>query len=137
MATWERSVGLLVEGEWKDQWYDTRASKGRFERQPSRFRNWVTADGSAGPTGTAGFKAEPGRYHLYISLACPWAHRSLISRRLKQLDDLISVSSVSPNMRSEGWTFDVAEGSTGDAVNGAQRLYEVYLIADGTYSGRW
>jgi putative glutathione S-transferase len=129
-------VGLLVDGEWKDQWNDTRSSKGRFERQPSRFRNWVTADGSAGPTGTAGFKAEPGRYHLYVSLACPWAHRTLIFRRLKQLDALISVSGVSPYMRAEGWTFNVAEGSTGDAVNGAQRLYEVYLVADRTYSGR-
>jgi putative glutathione S-transferase len=129
-------MGLLVDGEWKDQWYDTRNSGGRFERPASRFRNWVTADGSAGPSGEGGFPAEPGRYHLYVSHACPWAHRTMIFRKLKQLEDLISFSVVSHYMGSEGWTFDTAGGSTGDPINGAQRLYEVYLQADPRYSGR-
>ncbi|MGD9844183.1 MAG: glutathione S-transferase family protein, partial [Variibacter sp.] len=91
-------MGLLVDGVWKDQWYDTKASGGRFEREPTRFRNWVTVDGSAGPSGHDGFKAERGRYHLYVSLACPWAHRTLIFRKLKRLEDAISVSVVSPHM---------------------------------------
>jgi glutathionyl-hydroquinone reductase len=129
-------MGLLVDGEWKDQWYDTRTSGGRFERPQSRFRNWVTADGAPGPSGEGGFKAEPGRYHLYISHACPWAHRTVIFRKLKGLEDAISLSVVAHLMASDGWTFDPAGGSTGDPVNNAQRLYEVYLRADPRYSGR-
>jgi putative glutathione S-transferase len=129
-------MGLLVEGVWKDQWYDTAKTGGRFERQPSRYRNWVTADGGPGPSGSGGFKAESGRYHLYVSLACPWAHRTLIFRKLKKLEDVISVSVVSYLNLSEGWTFDPATGSTGDAVNGKTRLADVYLIADPRYTGR-
>ena len=87
-------MGLLVHGEWKDQWYDTSAHKGHFVRSAAAFRNWVTADGSPGPSGRGGFKAEPGRYHLYVSMACPWAHRTLIFRALKGLEDLLPISVV-------------------------------------------
>src|SRR3546814_2802725 len=86
-------MGLLIDGTWHDQWYDTAKSGGRFERQESAFRNWVTADGSAGPSGEGGFKAEAGRYHLYVSLACPWAHRTLIFRKLKELEEIVTLSS--------------------------------------------
>jgi putative glutathione S-transferase len=127
-------LGLLVDGVWRDEWYQNK--NGRFERQASPFRNWVTADGSAGPTGTGGFKAEAGRYHLYVSLACPWAHRTIIFRQLKGLDSLISMSIVSPDMRENGWTFHKDEGSTGDAVNGKDKLYEIYLAADPSFTGR-
>jgi putative glutathione S-transferase len=129
-------MGLFVDGVWHDQWYDTRKSKGAFEREPTRFRNWITADGSAGPTGKSGFPAEVARYHLYVCLACPWAHRTLIFRKLKKLDDLITVSTVSPLMGSVGWTFNEEEGASGDPVNGAKTLGEIYLKADPTYSGR-
>ncbi len=95
-------MGLLVDGVWKDKWYDTDSSKGRFVRADSKFRNWVTADGSPGPTGEGGFKAEPGRYHLYVSYACPWAHRTLIFRALKGLEDMISLSVVNWHMASRG-----------------------------------
>jgi putative glutathione S-transferase len=129
-------MGLLVDGVWHDRWYDTRNSGGRFERQASRFRNWVTADGGAGPAGEGGFAAEPGRYHLYVALACPWAHRTLIFRKLKQLEAAISVSTVAACMGSRGWTFDERDGSTGDTVNGKKTLAEVYLLADPRYTGR-
>ncbi|HET9903845.1 MAG TPA: glutathione S-transferase family protein [Xanthobacteraceae bacterium] len=129
-------MGLLVDGVWKDVPRDTAASRGRFERQASRFRNWVTPDGSAGPSGEGGFPAEAGRYHLYVSHACPWAHRTVIFRRLKGLEELVSVSVVSPLMLNEGWTFAQSEGSTGDPVNGARRLWEIYVKADPRYSGR-
>ncbi|MET0315130.1 MAG: glutathione S-transferase family protein [Hansschlegelia sp.] len=122
-------MGLLVDGAWRDQWYDTSKSGGRFERQASQFRNWVTADGAPGLSGEGGFKAEAGRYHLYVSLACPWAHRTLIFRRLKKLEDFISVSVVDPHMGAEGWVFGDFPAATPDTVNGAQRLYEVYLRA--------
>jgi putative glutathione S-transferase len=130
-------MGLLVEGEWQDQWYDTKSSGGRFVRSQPRFRNWITADGSAGPTGESGFKAEAGRYHLYVSYACPWAHRTLIFRKLKGLEDAISVDVVNPLMLEQGWVLDRSfPGATGDHVNGKTRLYEVYQIADPAYSGR-
>jgi putative glutathione S-transferase len=129
-------MGLLVDGVWHDQWYDTAKSGGRFQRDPSRFRNWITADGSAGPSGQGGFAAEPGRYHLYVSLACPWAHRTLIFRKLKKLEDAIAVSVVSWYMGPDGWTFDKATGSSGDRVNGRSRLSDVYLLADPHYTGR-
>ncbi len=129
-------MGLLVDGKWQDVWYDTKATKGRFERSKSQFRNWVTADGSAGPTGEGGFKAEPGRYHLYVSYACPWAHRTLIFRALKKLEDVISVSVVDYLMVEEGWTFYGTTGSSGDALYGSKRLHEIYTRADPTYSGR-
>ena len=129
-------MGLLVDGVWRADADDSRMRKdGRFERAQTRFRNFVTADGSPGPSGSGGFKAEPNRYHLYVSLACPWAHRALILRRLKRLDDLISVSIVAPYMGPEGWTFD-GDGSTGDPVNGAKRLSEIYAAADPRYTGR-
>jgi len=127
-------MGLLVDGVWQDEWYHNK--NGRFVRQASPFRNWVTADGGAGPSGTGGFKAEAGRYHLYVSLACPWAHRTIIFRKLKGLESLISMSIVSPDMLKEGWTFHKDEGSTGDAVNGKERLYEIYLAAEPNFSGR-
>lgn len=129
-------MGLLVDGQWHDHWYDTAETGGRFERSEARFRNWVTADGSAGPGGDAGFKAEPGRYHLYVSLACPWASRTLILRELKGLQDMISVSVVNPFMGEHGWTFEPGPGVVADPVGGARYMYEVYLRADPCYSGR-
>ena len=129
-------MGLLIDGVWHNQWYDTKDSGGRFIRTESQFRNWVTADGSAGPTGKAGFKAEPGRYHLYVSYACPWAHRTLIFRALKQLQDVISVSVVDHYMGGEGWTFYEKDGATPDHLFGAIRLHEIYTRADPSYSGR-
>lgn len=129
-------MGLLVDGQWKDEWYDTKSTGGRFVRKDSQFRNWVTKDGSAGPSGSAGFAAEAGRYHLYVSLACPWAHRTLIVRGLKGLEDMISVSVVSPIMLENGWTFVEDEGSTGDALFGSKFLHEVYTKAQSDYTGR-
>jgi putative glutathione S-transferase len=130
-------MGLLVDGVWRDDWYDTGRAGGRFQREESVFRNWVTADGSAGPSGEGGFQAEPGRYHLYVSLACPWAHRTLIFRALKGLGDMIGVDIVHPHMGGHGWTFgtDFA-GATGDRVNGKAYLYEIYLRAKPDYTGR-
>lgn len=130
-------MGLLINGEWRDQWYDTKETGGRFVREQSSYRNWITADGSPGLSGEGGFKAEAGRYHLYVSLACPWAHRTLIFRALKGLEDLISVDVVHPHMGEEGWTFATDfDGATGDRVNGKQRLYEIYLLANDKASGR-
>jgi len=129
-------MGMLVDGEWHDVWYDTKASKGRFVRSEAQFRNWVTKDGSAGPTGKAGFRAEPDRYHLYVSFACPWAHRTLIYRKLKGLEPLISISAVNTYMGKEGWTFHPGPGVIPDMLNNVQRLYELYLVADPKYSGR-
>ncbi|QKX16711.1 glutathione S-transferase family protein [Microbulbifer sp. YPW1] len=129
-------MGLLVNGEWKDQWYDTEKHGGAFEREAAQLRNWVTEDGSAGPSGEGGFPAEKGRYHLYVSLACPWAHRTLIFRQLKQLQDYISVSVVSPYMMENGWTFDQDEGSTGDALYGSEFMHQIYTRNRKDYSGR-
>ncbi len=129
-------MGLLIDGVWHDKWYDTKKTGGRFQRQESAFRNWVTADGSAGPSGESGFKAEAGRYHLYVSLACPWAHRTLIFRKLKGLEEIIPVSVVHWHMADEGWTFAEGRGVVPDSVNGADKLYEVYLKADPDYTGR-
>jgi putative glutathione S-transferase len=129
-------MGLLIEGRWSDQWYDTRATGGRFARKQSSFRNWITADGAPGPTGAGGFAPRAGRYHLYVSLACPWAHRTLIMRSLKGLDAAISVSVVNPYMGAEGWTFAEGPGVVPDPIHGATRLYEVYLAAEPTYTGR-
>ena len=129
-------MGLLVDGKWQDQWYDTDASDGRFQREESGFRNWITADGSAGPSGIGGFKAEPNRYHLYVSLACPWAHRTMIYRKLKGLEDMISVSVVHPFMGENGWTFAEGEGVVADPVLNANYLYEVYIAAKSDYTGR-
>ena len=129
-------MGLLVDGKWQDQWYDTKKSGGRFERSASQFRNWVTRDGSPGPSGSGGFRAEPGRYHLYVSLACPWAHRTLIFRKLKGLEKTIDVSVVHWHMADEGWTFDTDEAATGDRLFGLKRMREVYTRAKPDYSGR-
>ncbi|KAB1072144.1 glutathione S-transferase family protein [Methylobacterium planeticum] len=129
-------MGLLVDGVWQDQWYDTKSTGGRFERKQSAFRNWVTRDGAAGPSGEAGFPARAGRYHLYVSLACPWAHRTLIVRALKGLEEAVSVSVVDPHMGKAGWVFGDSPGATPDTLNGAARLYEVYVRADPHYTGR-
>lgn len=129
-------MGLLVKGQWVDQWYDTDANDGEFARSESQFRNWVTKDGSAGPTGDAGFKAAAGRYHLYVSLACPWAHRVLILRRLKGLESMISVSVVNPLMAEHGWTFDEAPGVISDPITNARYMYQIYTATDPNYSGR-
>ncbi|MEL0437804.1 glutathione S-transferase family protein [Phycobacter sp. K97] len=130
-------MGLLVDGKWHDKWYDTKSTGGAFERSVSQFRNWITPDGSAGPSGDSGFTAESGRYHLYVSLACPWAHRTLIFRRLKGLTDHISVSVVHPDMLDRGWTFQKDDhGATGDTLFGHDYAYQIYTRADPTYSGR-
>ena len=130
-------MGLLIDGEWRDQWYDTKTSGGRFVRSESPFRNWVTPDGAPGPSGEGGYRAEPGRYHLYVSYACPWAHRTLIFRALKGLTEMIDVSVVHWFMGDEGWTFEPDEdGVVGDKLGGARRLYEVYLRANPTMTGR-
>jgi putative glutathione S-transferase len=129
-------MGLLVEGKWTDRWYDTSASGGRFVRQESAFRNWITPDGAPGPTGKGGFAAARGRYHLYVSLACPWAHRTLIFRALKGLESAISLSVVNWLMGEEGWTFAPGPGVIPDPVSGAKRLYQIYLRANPTYTGR-
>src|SRR5262249_25310545 len=117
-------MGLLVEGVWRDQWYDTRKTGGAFVRSESAYRHQIGRDGA--------FPAEAGRYHLYVSLACPWASRTLVYRKLKQLDDLISVRNVDPLMLDHGWTF----GDTPDALTGARYMHEVYTAADPRYSGR-
>ncbi|WP_429911896.1 glutathione S-transferase family protein [Glycocaulis sp.] len=129
-------MGRLVDGVWKDEWYDTKSSGGKFKRQDSVFRNWVTADGSAGPTGEGGFKAEAGRYHLYVSLACPWAHRTLIFRHLKGLTGKISLSVVHWRMKEHGWTFEDGPGVIPDPLHGARYLHQVYTAAKKDYSGR-
>lgn len=128
-------MGLLIDGRWEDQWYDTSSTGGRFVRTDAQFRSWITADGSAGPGGEAGFKAEAGRYRLYVSLACPWAHRTLIFRALKGLESMIPVYVVNPYMAENGWTFAPGDGVVPDP-EGARFMYEVYLRAQPEYSGR-
>jgi putative glutathione S-transferase len=130
-------MGRLIEGRWSTEWYDTEATKGAFERSAAQFRNWVTPDGAPGPTGRGGFAASAGRYHLYVSYACPWAHRTLIYRALKGLDDLIGVSVVHPDMLDDGWTFATGfAGATGDLLHGLPFLRDLYTRADPQYSGR-
>ncbi|MGR3419577.1 MAG: glutathione S-transferase family protein [Paracoccus sp. (in: a-proteobacteria)] len=130
-------MGQLVDGVWKDEWYDTDSTGGEFKRDTSKFRNWVTADGSAGPTGEGGFKAESGRYHLYVSHACPWAHRTMIFRALKDLPEHIEVSVVHPEMLKDGWEFRTGfSGATGDRQFGLDYLRQVYLKAKPDASGR-
>lgn len=129
-------MGLLIDGKWHDQWYDTKKSGGTFVRSKTKFHNWITADGSAGPSGEGGFKAESGRYHLYVSLACPWAHRTLIFRKLKKLEQHISVSVVDPHMLEHGWAFSGNLGSDLDDVNQHAYLHQVYTQAKPNYSGR-
>ena len=118
-------MGLLVDGVWHDQWYDTKSTGGKFVRSDAQYRNWITKDGSAGPSGVGGFKAEAGRYHLYVSLACPWAHRTIIMRRLKGLDDKISMSVVNWLMLENGWTFEDAPGVVQDPINAAKFMHQV------------
>ncbi len=130
-------MGLLNNGIWQDKWYDTDSTGGRFERHESQFRNWITPDGSAGPDGKAGFKAEAGRYHLYVAYACPWAHRALVFRKLKGLEDMIDVSYTHWFMGENGWTFkDDPDGIVGDKLFGSDFMYEIYLKADPHYTGR-
>ncbi len=130
-------MGQLIDGVWHDNWYDTESTGGRFKRSESVFRNWVTADGNAGPHGKGGFRAEADRYHLYVSLACPWAHRTLIMRQLKGLEAMISVSVVHPLMLENGWSFDEDfPDVTGDSLYQNEYLYQLYLHADPTYTGR-
>ena len=129
-------MGLLVNGVWQGQWYDTGKTGGRFVRSESQFRNWITPDGTAGPTGEAGFAAQAGRYHLYISRACPWAHRTMIFRALKGLESAISFSVTHWVMAEQGWTFEPGPGVIEDTVNGARLLYEIYKRASPSYTGR-
>lgn len=130
-------MGQLVNGIWHDTWYDTKSTGGKFVRSTAGFRNWITADGSAGPSGESGFKAESGRYHLYVSYACPWAHRTLIFRALKSLTDHISISVVHPDMLSDGWTFDTDDhGATGDTLYGLPFARDIYTKAAPDVSGR-
>ena len=139
------SMGLLVNGKWVDQWYDTESTGGHFQRDISRFRNWITPDGAAGPTGESGFEAAEDRYHLYVSLACPWAHRTLIFRTLKQLESVIGVTVVEPHMLENGWEFqrDPAafnglhiEGADKDTLNNCEFTHQLYTKAQADYSGR-
>ena len=130
-------MGQLVDGTWHDTWYDTKSTGGKFVRSTAKFRNWITPDGAPGPSGEGGFKAEAGRYHLYVSYACPWAHRTLIFRELKGLADLITVSVVHPDMLSDGWVLsDDYPGATGDTLYGLPFLRDIYLKADPQISGR-
>ena len=130
-------MGLLVDGVWHDTWYDTKSTGGKFQRSQAKFRNWITANGSAGPSGTGGFKAETGRYHMYVSDACPWAHRALIFRQIKDLSDHITISTVHPDMLSDGWSFEKDEyGATGDTLFDLPFARDIYTRADPTFSGR-
>ncbi|NOX73774.1 MAG: glutathione S-transferase family protein [Alphaproteobacteria bacterium] len=130
-------MGQLRNGKWSEEWYDTKSTGGKFVRSTAGFRNWITADGAPGPTGSGGFKAQSGRYHLYVSYACPWAHRTLIFRQLKDLANHISVDVVHPDMLKDGWslTTDFAD-TTGDTLYGKTRLHEIYTKAERRVSGR-
>ncbi|WP_439618767.1 glutathione S-transferase family protein [Shinella sp.] len=129
---------MLVNGKWTEDWQPVQATdaKGGFVRQVSSFRNWVTPDGSAGPTGEGGFEAASGRYHLYVALICPWASRTLITRKLKKLEDVISVSVVEPALSEQGWRFGDYPGANRDDLNGATYMHEIYTSADATFTGR-
>ena len=129
-------MGLLVDGKWKNEWYDTKSTGGRFERKAPSFRNWITPDGSPGSSGIGGFKAEADRYHLYVSLACPWAHRTIIYRKLKGLEGMISMSVVNAFMGDEGWTFAPGDGVVSDPIFNATNVHEIYTAAQADYTGR-
>src|SRR6266478_2126735 len=129
-------MGLLVDGVWQDEQHIARTPGGRFVRPTTRFRNWVTQDGSPGPTGEGGFAAGRGRYHLYVALPCPWAHRTVIMRMLKGLEDVVSMSVLEPLYGPHGWRFGTSPGTVPDSVNGASELAEIYLRADPRYTGR-
>jgi len=128
-------MGVSIDGRWHDHWYDTAATQGRFVRTEAQFRHWVTPDGAPGPSGEGGFAAEPGRYRLYVSLACPWAHRTLVVRALEGLEAAVPVSVVHWRMLEKGWTFEAGPGVVPDP-DGAQTLHDVYLRADPRYTGR-
>lgn len=128
-------MSLMKNGQLFEDWLEAETENGEFVRKDSQFRNWVTVDGSAGPGGKGGFKAEPGRYHLYVSYACPWAQRTLIFRKLKKLDDLITVSVVHPHMGPKGWDFRDYSGATGDTLYGYDYMHQLYTRADPCYSG--
>jgi putative glutathione S-transferase len=128
-------MSLMVNGELSDEWLEAEREQGAFVRKDSVFRNWITPDGLTGPTGEGGFKAEPGRYHLYVSHACPWSHRTVILRKLKRLEDVISMSVVHPHMGAKGWKFEPYPDATKDAVNGRHYLYEIYKLARPDYTG--
>src|SRR5262245_8149749 len=133
----QNGMGLLMDCVWQEDSQDkARFQDGRFVRPRTRYHNWVTPDGSPGPEGAGDFPAEKGRYHLYVATGCPWAHRTMIFRRLKELEGAISMSVVSWYLGDEGWTFDRSKGSTGDAINGTGKLADVYLLADARYTGR-
>jgi putative glutathione S-transferase len=129
---------MLVNGKWTASWHPVQSkdAKGAFVRQESQFRNWITDDGRPGPTGQGGFPAEAGRYHLYVSLNCPWASRTLIARKLKGLDHVISVAVVEPFLTDQGWRFGDYPGANRDTLNDATYLHEIYTRADPDYSGR-
>jgi putative glutathione S-transferase len=130
-------MGQLVNGKWENTWYDTSKTKGKFVRSVTSFRNWITPDGNAGPSGKGGYAAESGRYHLYVSYACPWAHRTLIFRALKGLEPHISISAVHPDMLDDGWTFDTDfPGATGDTLFGHAFMRDIYTRAQPDISGR-
>ncbi len=128
-------MGQLINGGWYPNGYETESKKGDFVRKASSFRHWITKDGQAGPTGDAGFKAEPYRYHLYVSLACPWAHRTLIYRALKGLEEMISISVVNPLMEKDGWSFLSDDGVIPDPFYQARFLHHIYTQADPDYTG--
>ena len=129
---------MLVNGVWKENWQPVQAKdeEGRFIRQTSPFRNWITPDGAPGPTGVGGFKAEQGRYHLYVAYICPWASRALMARELKGLKDVIGVTVVDPRLTDQGWQFGGYPGAEEDALNGARYMHELYTRADPQISGR-
>ena len=129
-------MGLLIDGVWRDEWYDTKSTGGAFKRVEASFRNWVTADGAPGPSGEGGFAAESGRYHLYVAWACPWAHRALIYRKLKGLEDHIGLSIVGAIMHDKGWEFDDHEDCIPDTLHGKRLLHEIYTLAEPQFTGR-
>jgi putative glutathione S-transferase len=129
-------MGHFVDGVWHDQQHEVRTKGGHYQRATTTFRNWITPDGSAGPSGEGGFAAARGRYHLYVSLACPWAHRTIIFRRLKQLEDVVSMTVTEPLYGPRNWVFGTGPGTTPDTTNNARELAEIYLLADPKYTGR-
>lgn len=129
-------MGLLVDGKWYDDWDNSKDNDGRLIETESQFRSWITADGSAGPTGESGFQAEPNRYHLYIAYPCPWAHRALVMRKLKGLDDLVSVSVLNPDRGEKGWSFEQGDDVDRDPVLDADYLHQIYAHAKSSYTGR-
>lgn len=128
-------MGMLINGELANSWLDKEIEQGEFKRMESSFRHWVTVDGSAGPSGDAGFKAEAGRYHLYVSDACPWAHRTVIFRTLKQLESIIGISYVEAEMLEDGWTFS-SKGKYTDELFAYRYVYQLYQQADANFTGQ-